>query len=175
MAFFPCIYFEALQHTYYDLGSINLRCLSKREKYETVIERIFRREYFYKMLFKLYGLCDILGLRLIIENPATAPHYLIGTQNFPKPTMIDKNRLLRGDYYKKPTAYWFVNMEPTSGESFKLNRNAKKIQDAKKGVKAGICSEERSMISPTYARNFICDFILGVKNENSCKTLFDEL
>jgi hypothetical protein len=27
--------------------------------------------------------------------------------------------------------------------------------------KAGMCSEERSMISPDYARNFICDFILG--------------
>jgi hypothetical protein len=33
--------------------------------------------------------------------------------------------------------------------------------NAKQGVKAGICSEERSMISPDYARNFICDFILG--------------
>lgn len=32
---------------------------------------------------------------------------------------------------------------------------------SKKGKKAGICSEERSMISPDYARNFICDFILG--------------
>jgi hypothetical protein len=30
-------------------------------------------------------------------------------------------------------------------------------------IKLGIrlCSEERAMISPDYARNFICDFILG--------------
>ena len=31
-----------------------------------------------------------------------------------------------------------------------------------KGSKVkGICSEERSMITPDYARNFIADFILG--------------
>lgn len=32
---------------------------------------------------------------------------------------------------------------------------------AKKGIKADICSEERSLISSDYARNWICDFILG--------------
>ena len=31
----------------------------------------------------------------------------------------------------------------------------------RKGKEKGLCSEERSMISPDYARNFICDFILG--------------
>lgn len=38
--------------------------------------------------------------------------------------------------------------------------------------KAGLCSEERSMISPDYARNFICDFIIG-KNQHFEITLFD--
>ena len=32
---------------------------------------------------------------------------------------------------------------------------------------AGLCSEERSMIAPEYARNFICDFILGKPQKNS--------
>lgn len=31
----------------------------------------------------------------------------------------------------------------------------------KKAEHAGLCSEERSMISTDYARNFIADFILG--------------
>ena len=39
--------------------------------------------------------------------------------------------------------------------------------------KAGLCSEERSMISPDYARNFICDFIIGKEQEHSERTLFD--
>ena len=37
---------------------------------------------------------------------------------------------------------------------------------------AGICDTERSMISPDYARNFICDFILGKQQEYTILTLF---
>lgn len=36
----------------------------------------------------------------------------------------------------------------------------------------GICDEDRSMISPNYARNFICDFILGKEQLESYPTLF---
>ncbi len=42
-----------------------------------------------------------------------------------------------------------------------------------KRPKAGLCSEERSMISPDYARNWICDFILGKEQTITQKTLFD--
>ena len=37
--------------------------------------------------------------------------------------------------------------------------------------KSGICSEERSMISPDYARNWICDFVIG-KDQHLEPTLF---
>ena len=40
-------------------------------------------------------------------------------------------------------------------------------------LKMGICSEERSMISPDYARNFICDFILGKIQTGSQLLLFN--
>ena len=56
---------------------------------------------------------------------------------------------------------WFWNCEPTQGGSYQNDKERKSIVYAKKGKQAGICSEERSMISPDYARNFICDFILG--------------
>jgi len=47
---------------------------------------------------------------------------------------------------------------------------------AKASKKSGLCSEERSMISPDYARNFICDFILGKEQEQFKKqlSLFNE-
>lgn len=80
--------------------------------------------------------------------------------------------MLRGDWFKKPTAYWFVNCEPTYGYSYQKDKEQKIINNCKSGVKAGICSEERSMISPDYARNFICDFILGKKQEIGQLTLF---
>ena len=68
---------------------------------------------------------------------------------------------LRGDYFKKPTAYWFFNCEPTNGRSYQKPKETKTVQKSKQGERAGICSEERSLISPDYARNFICDFIIG--------------
>lgn len=99
---------------------------------------------------------------MIVENPHSSQHYLQLNQNFiTKPTVVDKNRLTRGDYFKKPTAYCFVNCEPTYGCTVQRDKKQKIIKDCKQGIKAGICSEERSMISPDYARNFICDFLLG--------------
>ena len=87
------------------------------------------------------------------------------------PTMIDNNRMLRGDYYVKPTAYWFFNCEPTYGRSFQKDKVQKKIMKAKGSGKAGVCSSERSMISPDYARNFICDFILGKEQNHTEKII----
>lgn len=90
---------------------------------------------------------------------------------FGPPTIIDKNRLLRGDYFQKPAGYWYFNCEPTYGESFQNDKEQRRIWDMKRG-KGGLCSEERSMISPDYARNFICDFILGKKQDMGQQRLF---
>lgn len=73
----------------------------------------------------------------------------------------------------KPTGYWFVNFEPKHGFTLQDDKDQKTIYSAKSGIKAGICSEERSMISSDYARNFIYDFILGVSQNGFGNTLFD--
>ena len=172
LAFFPCIYFEALQMTVYQLTSINQRAMTYCEKIKDALERLQKRTYFHTLLYKLVYVVSDKGLRLIIENPATQPNYLVGMQNFPNPTIIDKNRMLRGDYFKKPTAYWYFNCEPTYGESYQNNKEQKTILQAKSAPRAGLCSEERSMISPDYARNFIYDFILGKEQKISRKRLF---
>lgn len=173
MSFFPCIYFEAMQMPYYSYNSYNTRKKDVREKHEIVIDRIMKRERFYILLHKLVAVCNIKRLRLIIENPATQPQYLLFAQNFIKPTFIDNNRMLRGDYYVKPTAYWFLGCERTCGLSKQKDKKQKIIKNCKSGVRAGICSEERSMISPDYARNFICDFILGIEQQQKQLSLFD--
>lgn len=172
MAFFPCIYFEALQMTYFMNVNINLRGLDKKSRYDNIIERAEKRKRFYVLLYKLVAVCDMRGLRLIIENPATPPHYLLFAMNFIPPTFIDRNRALRGDYYRKSTAYWFINCEPTCGHSFHPNTDVKTVMATKGSDRGGICNEERSMMSPEYARNFICDFILGKENENTLPELF---
>lgn len=40
------------------------------------------------------------------------------------------------------------------------------------GKEAGVCSEDRSMISGDYARNFICDFVIGKEQKITQRSLF---
>ena len=114
---------------------------------------------------------------MVVENPySPLKHYLEYPQNFVMPpTLIDNDRTLRGDYFKKPTAYWFVGCEPTKGFTEQCDKVRKTIKKTRGASQAGLCSEERSMISPDYARNFICDFILGKPQPEICPTLFDAI
>jgi hypothetical protein len=172
IAFFPCIYFETIQQLYFALAKNDFRNKPKTFQINYAIDRLHKRTRLHELLYKLAYICYDKGLRLIIENPATAPNYLITGQNFPTPTIIDNNRMIRGDYFKKPTAYWFINCENTYGFSYQ-NDKEQKIIDKCKGSKGdGLCSEERSMISSDYARNFICDFILGKEQEFGQLKLF---
>ena len=162
IAFYPCIYFTGSTNPcYFRLENINYRSMTLDEKLTAILDRAAKREYFYELLYKLIGTCLKKDLRIVLENQYSSQHFL-HNNFFGPPTIIDKNRLLRGDYFHKPTGYWFFNCEATYGESFQNDKEPKKIRDMK-GGKGGLCSEERSMISPDYARNFICDFILGKK------------
>lgn len=174
MAFFPCIYFETIQQLYFALSKNDFRNKPMTFQIDYAIDRLEKRTYFHKLIYKLTWLSYSKYLRLVIENPATAPNYLITGQNFPTPTIVDNNRMMRGDYFKKPTAYWFFNCEPTHGKSYQNDKKQKIIDKCKPSAKAGICSEERSMISPDYARNFICDFILGKEQKHTLRELFND-
>ena len=172
LAFFPCIYFEEMQMNYYRFCTNNNKHKPEADRVVDAIERLQKRTYFHTVLYKLVWIVKKKLIRLIIENPCTKPHYLIDSFNFPNPTVIDKNRMLRGDYFRKPTAYWFFNCEATSGLTIQCDKKQKIISRCKSGLKAGLCSEERSMISPDYARNFICDFIIGKEQIGTQLNLF---
>lgn len=172
IAFFPCIYFTGSTNPcYYTLENNNYKNLTLEQKIEKMLERSENRQYFYSLLIKLVGVCLKRNLRLIIENPYSTLHYL-HNNFFKQPDVFDKDRTMRGDYFKKPTGYWFFNCEPTYGFSIQRDKETKRIWDMKGGIRCGICSEERSMISTDYARNFICDFILGKTNKYSQLLLF---
>ena len=172
MAFFPCIFFCENNQLYFRGEHRNLARLSKKEKADTILRRSQDREYFYELILKMFTVCDIRDIRLIVENPYGGQHFLV--DNFPyKATFIDNNRALRGDYYKKPTQYWFINCEPTHGQSYQKAKKHKKIANGKPAAHGGLCSEDRSLISPDYARNFICDFIIGKEQKHSERNLFD--
>ena len=172
IAFFPCIYFTgSVNPCYYRLDNYNYSSMTTREKFDAILDRADNRNYFYKLLYKLVGVCIDKGLRLVIENPFSSLHYL--HNNFlQEPTIYDIDRTRRGDYFKKPTGYWFFNAEPTEGSSYQEPKKHLVVWKAKSAPTAGLCSEERSMISPDYARNFICDFLIGKKQPEINPTLF---
>ena len=174
MAFFPCIYFCDNNELYFTGMHMNLSHLTTEKKIDTILQRSRNRQLMYELCLKFFCICDVRNIQLIVENPFAQSHYLVN--NFPyKAVLIDKNRTLRGDFYKKPTQYWFLNCYPMHGFTEQCDKERKRIVGAKPGIKAGICSEERSMISPDYARNFICDFILGKPQPEICPTLFDAM
>ena len=171
IAFFPCIYFCATSQMAMSWGCTNYRKLPIKEKTKMILRRVADREKFFGLAVKMLTVAKERGIRLIMENPWAEQTYLKANFVMP-PTMVDTNRMLRGDYYVKPTAYWFINCEPTHGCSEQMDKQKKTILSSKGASRAGLCSEERSMISPDYARNFICDFILGKEQPGTQLSIF---
>lgn len=174
LAFFPCIYFNEHNEMYFCGTSYNLRNLSPAAKMRAIIDRSDKRQAYYKKVLQLIAICEERKLKLVIENPYNAHHYW--RFNFPNyPKVIDMNRTLRGDYFKKPTQYIFVGFEPGNGQSLSKVHKMQYIEDLPSSPVSGMCSKERSMISPEYAHNFIYDFILNEPSGNNVPTLFDNL
>lgn len=199
ISFFPCIKFcsvaEQIQHEdFYDAAQRRRKDFGNNEyykkKWKALRKLSLERFYFYDIALKMTAVVQIKKLRMIMENP-WHPTNFTNHFWFMRVTMIDKDRTRRGDYFRKPTAYWFVNCIPTNGESFQPTQREKvktitagsgAAKSAKKArqtlskeelaqkyiehtTESGLCDEDRSMISPDYARNFICDFIIGKEQE----------
>ena len=95
----------------------------------------------YTRITQLAIVCLRRKIPLIIENPYSTQHYLARYWGI-KAKVIDKDRTVRGDYYKKPTQYWFINCEPQQNmilEAYTIN-NRKTINNIHN-------STERSLIS----------------------------
>lgn len=171
IAFFPCIYFSCMSQMLISYTHKNYTNLSPKERIDAILQRSANRELFFSRAVKMLGLAKMKGFRLIMENPWSEQTFL--KQNFPfNPAVVDSNRLLRGDYYVKPTAYWFINCDPTNGFTIQPRKKGKNICQIEPNHIPGLCNEERSMISPDYARNFICDNIIGKEQVNTQLNLF---
>lgn len=207
IAFFPCIRFcsvmEQIQHEdFYDASQKNAKNYGTpeyyRRKWEVLRKYSQERFYFYDLALKMYAVCQIKGIRMIMENP-WHPTNFTNHFWFARTSLIDKDRTRRGDYFRKPTAYWFIGCLPTHGYTYqptpkdlirtitagsgasKTKRKKSQVMDRQELDKmyidhksqTGLCDEDRSMISPDYARNFICDNILGKSQPEIYPTLFD--
>ena len=99
MAFFPCTRFEAKVPLWFRGECYQQKNWSLLKKLECSMQYQKELTELYLLLCQLVIVCIKNGLKLIIENPYTAPHYLT-TYWCVKPTIIDKDRTQRGDYYK---------------------------------------------------------------------------
>lgn len=171
LAFFPCIYFCDFKTLYLQGSHISAINWSLTEKADRALHESKMRQMFYERLWKLVSVIDSRGLRCVIENPWNTNGQSYLQLNFIPPTIIDKNRMMRGDEYVKPTAYWFIGCENTIGYSLQRDKKQKTVDKGQRH-EAGICGEERSAIHPDYARNFICDFILGKTQTHTQQSLF---
>lgn len=115
----------------------------------------------YNLISKLVIVCINKGLKMVIENPYTQPHYLT-TYWCMKPDLIDMDRTENGDYYRKPTQYWFINCNPKDNlvfepidyvETMSLKYVVKGDSDISRKTK-------RSMIHPQYANRFIRQYLI---------------
>lgn len=88
------------------------------------------------------------------------PHYLT-TYWCVKPEVIDMDRTKNGDYYKKPTQYFFINRKPKYNLVFEaLDYVKPKIVGKLKKEGEMSVKTQRSMIHPQYASRFIRQYLI---------------
>ena len=154
MAFFPCIRFEDQIQMHFRGTATQYKKYSDIEKLEVDLKLHKELSKLYELVTKLTIVCIRKDIPLIIENPYSTTHYLTKYWAI-SAKVIDKDRTLRGDFYEKPTQYWFINCEPKQNIIFEAYAwNKKKI------ISDTHNKTERSLISSDYANRFIREFIL---------------
>lgn len=154
LSFFPCVCFENQKNMWFLGNSYSQRNWADIQKLEKNIEMHKELHYNYCLVCKMFIVCLKKGIKMIMENPYSEIHYL--KRNFCiKPKVIDMNRRERGDYFVKPTQYWFVNCEPKNNFIMEAQ-----IIMPKKDIINTHDRKERSEISKEYANRFIREFIL---------------
>lgn len=153
IAFFPCIRFEQQALLWFRGENAAQAGWSIQKKLEYCMKFHDELNNNYKILTELVLVCLSRGLKLIIENPYSSQHYLARYWCI-KPSYIDPDRSENGDYYKKPTQYWFINCKP----KFNLIFECQVVKERRKIIEEH--GADRSMMSPEYANKFIREFIL---------------
>lgn len=165
MAFFPCVRFEDQALLLFRCDQFQLKDKTDLEKLELVLEVHHELSELYELVTKLAVICIRRNLKLILENPYSAQHYLNKYWCL-KPTIIDSNRTDRGDYYEKPTQYFFINIDAKNNVIFepleyvKLHTISNYRGDKNNNINGNSTKTSRSMIHPQYANRFIREFIL---------------
>ena len=153
LAFFPCIRFEDQIQMHFRGTSNGLQGWDTLKKLEYDLKLHDELHDLYMLVTKLAIVCLRRNIPLILENPYSTTHYLVKYWCIPY-TILDTDRREMGDYYMKPTQYWFIGRQPSNNFIFEgVDIKKSKRIDWERGA-------ERSMISKDYANRFIREFII---------------
>ena len=153
LAFFPCVRFEAQILLNFRGENSGYKDWNLKKKMCNDLKLHNELHKNYELITKLVIICIDKNIPLIIENPYSEQHYLKRYWAL-KPSIIDKNRRLNGDYYEKPTQFYFINCKPKNNFIFEpLYEVEKKIVSEENTV-------NRSMIHPQYANRFIREYVI---------------
>ena len=168
IAFFPCVRFENQIMLSFRGQTYQLQNWTDIQKMEYDMKLMAELKQMYDLVNKLFIICMKRNIKLIVENPYSEEHFLRRYWCL-LPSVIDRDRRERGDYYKKPTQYWFVNRKPSNNLIFEaIPQNSLGLTDPIRMMhkedyeKIGKINRKtaRSMIHPDYANRFIREFIL---------------
>lgn len=168
LAFFPCIRFENQIMLFFRGQAYQQKTWDLEKKMSYDMDLLDEVNAMYKRVNKLFITCLRKNIKLIMENPFSEEHFLRRYWCYPA-SIIDKDRRDNGDYYAKPTQYWFLNCKPQNNLIFEpITYNHLGVKDAirlmskedyeKTGAKTKKVA--RSMIHPDYASRFIRQYIL---------------
>lgn len=157
MAFFPCTRFEDQCNMSFLGNAHQMKNWSDERKlnYDLYLHSQLARNY--ELVTKLALIALRKKVPLVIENPKGNSHYLTRYWAI-KPKVIDMNRAEHGDYYKKPTQFWFINCEPKNNLIFKTYENHYIGQ-----IENVYSTRQRSKIHSDYAEWFLMTYVFDDK------------
>ena len=160
LAFFPCIRFEdqIMLHFRCQCNTQTNWCDEQKLEYTMKLQNELTKLYL--LISKMVIVCLRKGLKLVIENPYSAQHYLKQYWCI-QPKVIDKDRTKNGDFMKKPTQYFFVNCEPKNNLVFEPIKYVDTIKFKELKGNNGVQRKTmRSMMHPQYANRFIRQYLI---------------
>ena len=159
IAFFPCVRFSRQAILQYTCKNFGMSRWSNIKKLEYTMKHMDECNQLYTLLNKFVIICLTREIPCIIENPYGSQHYLTRYWCL-KPNIIDMDRRKDGDYYKKPTQYFFIGCSPgyNNIEPCTIFPEEKIIEKERRVT--------RSLISPMYANRFLRKYVLSLREEN---------
>lgn len=155
LAFFPCVRFSGQFLFIQRLEAPQFNHFGIYEKLIKSIDLNNEVARYFALLNWLCVICLRKSLKLVIENPYNPQHFL-KERWFLKPDVIINDRTRFGDYFVKPTQFYFVGWKPYDNALFEPILYMKKDKDVEQ------CNTvERSMMSSQFASWFLRSFVLA--------------